>query len=555
MTFWHYLLLLNIYLILFYTFYAIVLNRETFFQLNRIYLLTAVILSFTLPFMQSIWVKNLAITQKVQNTIFQSPVLIYQFRPVKESAISSGQVFSTLYIVGILFLTARLVWQLFKLNKIIAETCKTSTFSFFNKINIEDGIKKNEIVIAHEKVHASEWHSIDILLMELVIIINWINPVTYFYRKAIKHLHEFIADRQAIKFGRDKAEYALMLLSHTFNTPVHQLVNTFNNKSLLKQRILMLNKGRSKMKALIKYCLLGPLFILMLILSSASVNSSRTIRIINKKAEQILRVPAQTNFGLTNATVRQDIKPPAFINFYPTLPPANKLKDEVSQMLDKKDNLIFTQMEKNPDFPGGLNAFGEFLGKNIKYPSAMRINRIEGRVILNFVVEKDGSLTNIHVLRGIAAEADSEAVRVLKLSPKWIPGIQNGKSVRASFTVPIMFTLADEQTEKKPENDVQLIKFGRTNPNVLSCVKTNANGESDTTKSNKIKSSYLQPLYIINGRESPNGAALLNLDAKLIASVSVLKDKASTLIYGPKGVNGVIVVTLKSQNAKVADLN
>ena len=553
MSFWHYLLLVNIYLLLFYAFYAIVLQRETFFQLNRIYLLAAVILSFALPFVQSIWVKNLTITQKVQQSIFHSPVLVYQFRPVNESGISIGQIFSIFYITGLFFLAARFIWQLFKLKKIITETCKTSNFSFFNKINIEDDVKKSDIIIAHEQVHAGEWHSIDVLLMELVIIINWINPVTYLYRNAIKHLHEFIANRQALKLGRDKTEYALMLLSHTFNTPVHQLVNAFNNKSLLKQRIVMLNKGRSKLGALIKYCLLDPLFILMLILSSASVNSSQTIRIINKKAEQIMLVPAP----ITINTVNIDSKAPVVVNYYPTLPPVNNLRDSVSVLAEKNNNMIFTQLEKNPDFPGGFNEFGEFLARNIKYPTSMRLNKIQGRVIVNFVVEKDGSLTNIHVLRGVVAEADSEAVRVLKLSPKWIPGVQNGKRVRASFTVPIMFTLVDDQSDKKTEKDVQLIKYNRTNPGLLACINTNAGVNSDTASYQKLKtkSSVYEPLYIIDGKESNSGTALFNMDAKLIKSVSVLKDKASTLIYGPKGVNGVVIVTLKTQNSKVAELN
>jgi beta-lactamase regulating signal transducer with metallopeptidase domain len=85
------------------------------------------------------------------------------------------------------------------------------------------------------------------------MIINWFNPVVYLYRFAIKHIHEYIADRQAIKAGNDKAEYALLLLSQTFNAPAHQLVNPFYNHSLLKQRIMMLQKNKSQRIKLLKY--------------------------------------------------------------------------------------------------------------------------------------------------------------------------------------------------------------------------------------------------------------------------------------------------------------
>src|SRR5207302_7439961 len=132
-------------------------------------------------------------------------------------------------------------------------------------------------------------------IIEAILIVNWFNPVVYLYRFAIKHIHEFIADRQAIKAGTDKTDYALLLLSQTFNAPAHRLVNPFFNKSLLKQRILMLQKNKSHHVALIKYGLTAPLFVLMLILSSATVNNSKTIRLLNKKAEWVFLTPASAS--------------------------------------------------------------------------------------------------------------------------------------------------------------------------------------------------------------------------------------------------------------------
>ncbi len=291
MTWWQYLMLVNIYLLLFYGFYVLLLSRETFFQLNRIYLVSAALLSFFIPLIQSDWLKSLFITQKVQYTIYSSPVMRYRFTPIQHTQITIGQVLVIIYIAGIIFLLARFIWQLIILNKVIDQPQSSAAYSFFKKIKLGDDLTNNKLIAAHENAHASQWHSADVLIIEAVMIINWFNPIVYLYRFTIKHIHEFIADQQALKLGTDKADYALLLLSQTFNAPAHQLVNPFFNKSLLRQRIIMLQKNKSHRVMLIKYGLSAPLFILMLILSSATVNNSKTVRFINQKATQVFSTP------------------------------------------------------------------------------------------------------------------------------------------------------------------------------------------------------------------------------------------------------------------------
>ncbi len=276
MTWWQYLMLVNIYLVLFYGFYVMLLSRETFFQLNRVYLVMAVLLSFFIPLIQSSWVKSLFITQKVNYTIYTSPVMFYHFNAIQDTQVTIGEILVIIYLTGIVYFIGRFIWQLVVLNKIINQPQASVAYSFFKKIKIGDNIADNKVITAHENVHAGQWHSADVLLIEAVMIINWFNPVVYLYRFAIKHIHEFIADRQAIKSGTEKADYALLLLSQTFNAPAHQLVNPFYNHSLLKQRIMMLQKRNSHRIALIKYGLSVPLFVLMLILSSATVNNSKS---------------------------------------------------------------------------------------------------------------------------------------------------------------------------------------------------------------------------------------------------------------------------------------
>jgi len=103
---------------------------------------------------------------------------------------------------------------------------------------------------------------------------------------------------------------------------------------------------------------------------------------------------------------------------------------------------IFTAVERAPEFPGGLNAFGLFLTRSIRYPVTAREGNKQGRVIVNFVVEGDGSLTNFRIARSAGADLDEEALRVMGMSPKWLPGMQNGRPVRVAYSVPINFTLS-----------------------------------------------------------------------------------------------------------------
>jgi len=656
MSWWQYLLLVNIYLVLFYVFYVLLLRKETFFQLNRIYLVTAALLSFFIPMIQADWVQNLFITQQVKYTIYSSPVIIYSFKPVAASHISIGQILAVLYGAGILFLSVRLIWQLIKLKRVINQPQATAAYSFFGMVRLDEASSNNTIIEAHEQVHAQQWHSADVMLIELVMIVNWFNPVVYMYRFAIKHIHEYIADRQAVQAGTNKAEYALLLLSQTFESPAHQLVNPFFNHSLLKQRIIMLQKNKSQRISLIKYGLSAPLFILMLILSSATINNSKPVSVINRSAHQLFTTPAapvlladvlREDKALEkkeSAHVAREIEidtvrkknqvytsvekvpefPGGLEKFgaylgkaikYPKVDRENNVQGRViitfvvekdgalsglkvtrgvSKTIDaealrvlknspkwipgiekgkkvrvqysvpisfalvsddkpKSDQTgqVFTSVEQVPEFPGGLEAFGKFLGDNVKYPKADREKGIKGRVIATFIVEADGSLSNIKVTRGLSEAIDAEAVRVLDISPKWKPGIQNGRAVRVQYSVPISFTL-DNDKSGKPGSD----KLGATgviqNKNEVNIIAQSTN----KTLSNPLVITFrdknvlqADPLYVLDGKVVDK-SDMEYIIPNTIESVAVLKDATATSLYGKRGANGVILVTLKKQKDK-----
>ncbi|MDB5010109.1 MAG: TonB family protein [Mucilaginibacter sp.] len=620
MNWWHYLLLVNLYLVLFYGFYTLLLRRETFFQLNRIYLVSAALLSFLIPVIQSNWVNGLFITEQVHYTIYSSPVMIYAAAPIEKTPLTIGQVFIFLYLGGIAFLTIKFILQLIKVKKIINEPEPSAAYSFFKKISLGENVVKQDAIIAHEQVHARQWHTVDVLIIEIVMIINWFNPVVYLYRFAIKHIHEFIADQQALKVGADKAEYALLLLSQTFNAPSHQLVNPFYNQSLLKQRIMMIQKNRSQRIVLFKYMLSAPLFGLMLILSSATVNNSKAIRTISTHANNMFVKPVVATIeGVAdNGQIPDEL----------TSTPFNtSVKQANGNSAVWQQDKVYEAVDKEPQFPGGLKAFYKFLAKTVRYPADARVNNIQGRVYVQFIVEKDGSLSSVKVVRGPGHGLNEEAARAVKSSPKWIPGTQHGKAVRVQYTVPINFTLAAnkptasaivhpdnnvyesvetepafpggiqefynflsktikypaEMREKKVQGKVY-VQFVVEEDGSLSDIKAirgpGSGSEEEAVKAISLSPKWnpgiqngktvrvqytvpvnfaladnvisvtiknpVVPIYVVDGVEADINT-MKKIKADDIKSINVIKDKSAKALYGDRGVNGVVSITTKKQ--------
>jgi TonB family protein len=460
MTWWHYLLLANVYLTLFFLFYALFLRKETFFNLNRVYLVSSALLSFFIPIIQSSWIKSLFITQRVKETISQvGPTVMHSFKVTANAAtphqqLTLGQILLGIYVTGILVLTIKFIYQLAVINYVISQPKSDTSYSFFNRIRIEERDTDNDAITAHEQVHARQWHSADVLLLETIMILNWFNPVVYLYRNAVKYIHEFIADRDALKAGLNKADYAMLLLSQTFITPPYHLVNPFFNSSLLKQRIQMLHKNKSHWAMLMKYGLSAPLFALMLVLSSATVNNSKTIQVINQTASAVFKTPASQTFstGVISVADQEDLE--AVIKQHKQAAAMAALTANGTQVTDASGKQPEFGIESvGAEFPGGIQAFGDYLSQNIRYPVEARQKNIQGKVVCSFIVEKDGSISGLKVVRGIGSGADEEAIRVLSAMPKWEPGTQNGTNIRQLYTVPISFSLSD--TPAKPVNDTE----------------------------------------------------------------------------------------------------
>jgi TonB family protein len=565
MAWWQYLLLVNLYLVLFYGFYALLLRTETFFHLNRIYLVTSSLLSFFIPLIHSDWVSRLFITQRVQQTlsVYARPITIYQHLPIQAHHFTIGSIIVLVYAAGAAILALRLISQLISLRKIINEPEPSSAFSFFKNIRLGANLVNQDIIEAHEHVHATQWHSADIILIETIAIINWFNPIVYFYRRGIKHIHEFIADRQALKNGTTKSEYALLLLSQTLKAPTHQLVTPFFNHSLLKRRIIMLQKSQSRYMALLKYGLSAPLFMMMLVLSSAAVIKSYPVKLFNNKAENVFLTPIiiadppkatrKDEVRVNELAVSEDAvaKQDSATEIPETVIPARgknlEIRSETADRLHTEP--IIVSIEQAPQFKGGMLGFYQFLARNLHYPDQMFRYNVQGSVIISLTVEKDGSLTDIKSVKDVGYGSADEVIRVLKKSPKWQPGFQNGRPVRITYTLPISFNLDKEDDVGDTISKVTYTyKIEEPEPVQSQPVHHDvAVKDTSSGKYNMILGDDFDfgtnAIYLLDGKVIPD---LDHIDFTTVGSIKVVKhpSKSSAYVtkYGEKALNGVVII-------------
>lgn len=536
-----YLIQVNIYLALFYAFYVLVLQNETFFKWNRIFLVSSGGLSFLIPLMQSEWVKSLFVTKTIEqfSGTALNPLMLneVQISVNRNEGLTTGEWIALLYLLGVLLFLSKFLWQLSKVSKSFHEGSQAQ--SFFNKIKVSEHLPSRESIIKHEEVHALQLHSADVIIFELISIINWFNPVVYAYKKSVKYIHEFIAD-EAASIDSGKSEYALLLVSNAFGVQNEQLTNNFYNQSLLKKRIIMLHKTKSRRTALLKYGLTAPLFAAMLVFSSATINQddiNKTDRASTIFQPEILEAiasvgPTSTDKSNSVSSLLEEVK-----DLKKELTSVNSADQEIDEtiitdrtnvMLAKEQNPrdtsgVYNQasVELMPEYPGGIQKFLQWVGSNYKFPKAASDAEISGRMIVQFVVEKDGTLTDIKVPRDLGFGTGEAAKELLANSVKWKPGIQNGKPVRVQYTLPLML-----RSPKKNVNSADSLLIRTDKGNIFD--------------------SPNPPLFILDGKEI-TAEYMKQIKPADILSMEVLKDKSATDKYGEKGKNGVIIIKLKQK--------
>lgn len=295
MTWTAYILQTNLCLILFYLFYYLFLRNETFFRQNRFYLVGASLISFLVPVFQFASVRSLFITQKTYQAVASLDLTYFGTSAEGNTTSSPVDWLLVLYLAGVSVFLCRFLSRLYL--TIASGDQATQPYSFFSKVKVPAEIEGRESIHLHETIHVQQWHSADVILFELIAVLNWFNPCAYFIKKEIRHIHEFIADEAAASSQNSKSEYALLLLSNAFGVPPSRLANSFFNDSLIKRRLSMLQKNRSNRTGLLKYGLSAPLFLAMIIFSSATMDQDKALRTIQTELGNLEQLPSAGRAG------------------------------------------------------------------------------------------------------------------------------------------------------------------------------------------------------------------------------------------------------------------
>ncbi len=367
-------------------------------------------------------------------------------------------------------------------------------FSFFGYIFLTPAVLDNPIlhrqIIAHEQQHVIQKHSFDMLLAELMTIVFWFNPLVFLLKKEIRENHELLADDAVLTQYPDTQNYQLLLVTHSTQLNSQLLTHNFSY-SLLKRRLFMMKNVKHPVRMLFKSIWI---FIAVAIMAVACSDATQTPyaslpdnveKIDIPEAKMLPEDSVHLIFGF-NMNVRKadflaqlgkeqpcrldifdnnnklivtlfdtrmgsgyykttwDIAPD--IDYFSYVFTAGENRITGNSYIDpeksyNKETDVYRVVEKMPEYPGGISQLMKYLADNINYPAEAKEKGVQGRVFVNFIVEADGSVSNVNVLRGIGAGCDEEAVRVVSSMPKWTPGEQDGQPVRVSFNIPVKYTL------------------------------------------------------------------------------------------------------------------
>ena len=546
-----YFLKINVAIALFYAFYRLFFYKDTFFTWRRAALLCFFAISAVYPLLNiQTWITEQE--PMVAMADLYADIVLPEFTITPEQATSDWkslllQTVGFAYWGMVIVLAIRFFIQLAGIIR-LAFRCRkakigntnvhllrqaSGPFSFFHWIFIhptshtEDELSE---ILTHEQTHANQWHSIDVLVSEIVCIFCWFNPFAWLMKREIRTNLEYLADNRVLETGHDSKAYQYHLLGLSHHKAAATIYNSFNVLPL-KKRIKMMNKKRTREIGRTKYLMFLPLAALLMIISNIEAVARTTKEMAKDVIEAVEEnlasnsttpemevateaIPVETPISQQDKdklvtykgkVVDKDGKPVEGAELL--IDGSHKLPQDQSFVTDKNGNFSFMAFEnahigviwnKNdkymlkgirydqkertnlkivmddqwqnppsndpnnpvfevveimPEFPdGGMSRLMRFLTKNIQYPINAQKNHTQGRVTVQFVVNKDGSISEPKIIRGVDPDLDGEAIRVISLMPKWKPGMQKGQPVRVKYTVPVMFRLSDDgqKEEYKP---------------------------------------------------------------------------------------------------------
>ena len=414
--------------------YRLTLSRTTFHGFNRGVLLCSLALAALVPF-----VHFQTVSEKASAPITQmmNDIMVYADGAGQTNTAQvaeAGSSMSVLSIISLVYLTGVVICLLrvaigvlsseilcHRRSRALADGSHLvitdrnyAPFSWRNYIVIsrKDYEAGGAMIITHEQAHVRHHHSFDLILAQLFCAFQWFNPAAWMLKRSLMEVHEYEADASVLESGFDERRYQICLVRAALQGSFATTTNNFANCST-KKRIVMMNRHSTNPWARLRVLLMLPAVALSVTVASAS---NQDIKVAEKQ-------------NVTTVIIEEK----------------NGKVDSSSINLPAAPDDVFMVVEETPEFPGGTVALLEYLRTNIKYPQDCRENHIQGRVLVTFIVETDGSITNANVVRGVDPSLDAEALRVILGMPYWKPGKQRGNAVRVQYTVPINFRLSDEE--------------------------------------------------------------------------------------------------------------
>ncbi|WP_315083363.1 M56 family metallopeptidase [Bacteroides heparinolyticus] len=443
-----YFLKVNVAIAIFYAFYRLFFYKDTFFGWRRATLLCFFAISAAVPLLNiQAWIT--AQEPMAAMAELYANVILPEFTIAAQPIAAGRSIHATDYI-GIIYggiaalLVMRIVIQIIGIGRLACQCYRAkigntnilvlrkagSPFSFFHWIFIHPSSHTEEElneILTHEQTHARQWHSIDVVIGELACALCWFNPFVWLMKREIRTNLEYMADARVLENGYDSKAYQYHLLGLSHQKAAATIYNNFNVLPL-KKRIKMMNKARTKEIGRTKYLIFLPLTALLMIVSNIETVARTTGRIT---AEIMEAVDIRTEQPATDIRMQEN---------------SSVLKVEQ----EDPDNRVFEVVDHMPEFPdGSMSGLMSYLSRNIKYPVEAQKANIQGRVVVGFIVEKDGSITHTRIIRGAAPSLDAEALRVIGGMPKWKPGRQGTKVVRVKYTVPVTFSLGYGKNTKE----------------------------------------------------------------------------------------------------------
>ncbi len=529
----------------FYFCYRLLMERETMHRLNRIVLLSSILLSLVLPLCvitlhKTVEVEQIPVVDTAELVITElgeSEGQVHDW--VKDhnhatSPLDSSSVIFAIFMIGVVCRSLYIAKSYRQLRRMIKDSEQHSLedgvtlavvdlpvapFSWMRTIVLSriDYEERNPSILAHERGHILLHHSWDIVFVEVLTALQWFNPVVWLLRRDLRTIHEYEADASVLSSGSDVSQYIQLLMRKATGTKACILANGINN-STIKKRINMMLVNKSPRRNSLKLLALLPIVGVTLALNAETITDvvykndepqkqvpvkkgkkdatiktggNQTIQVVEQdKAATAEQLPSYTaelqetelNVAVIILNTKKKGEEPLLIvdGKIATIEQVRAIpRDAVAKVATMRERAairsygekakygaliittvkhqeeidneplsqpdVFDKVDEMPHFPDGMAGLMQYLSTNVRYPKDAKESGTQGRVIVSFIIEKDGSISNAKVAKPTYSSLDEEALRVVSNMPKWTPGKQNGQAVRVKYSVPVSFRLGNKE--------------------------------------------------------------------------------------------------------------